>query len=162
MAADASNEKKVIIPSYVSLLSTNMLKATADEDDSRDDNIYDEGQESAALEAVSLATPMTEFPLSTKGEVTSKPTSRSESRSRVRFEEDEGAPEKPPRPMSPRQQAEITLIEAFPSIDAKVVKAVLTASGGQVEPAFNALLGKYHPWRYMLHSLIQSYRHVRS
>jgi len=53
----------------------------------------------------------------------------------------EAAPEKPPRPLSPRQQSEITLIEAFPSIDSGVVKAVLTASGGQVEPAFNALLG---------------------
>ena len=51
------------------------------------------------------------------------------------------APPKPPRPLSPRQQAENTLKEAFPTIDAAVVKAVLTASGGKVEPAFNALLG---------------------
>lgn len=55
--------------------------------------------------------------------------------------EDE-APPKPPRPLSPQQQAENTLKEAFPSIDATVVKAVLRASGGQVEPAFNALLGE--------------------
>lgn len=55
--------------------------------------------------------------------------------------EDE-APPKPPRPLSPRQQNEQTLREAFPSIDAAVVKAVLTASGGKVEPAFNALLGR--------------------
>ena len=55
--------------------------------------------------------------------------------------EDE-APPKPPRPLSPQQQAENTLKEAFPSIDAAVVKAVLMASGGRVEPAFNALLGK--------------------
>lgn len=54
--------------------------------------------------------------------------------------EDE-APPKPPRPLSPQQQAENTLKEAFPSIDAAVVKAVLMASGGRVEPAFNALLG---------------------
>lgn len=59
--------------------------------------------------------------------------------------EDE-APPKPPRPLSPQQQAENTLKEAFPSIDAAVVKAVLTASGGQVEPAFNALLGKSALW----------------
>ena len=52
-------------------------------------------------------------------------------------------PPQPPRPLSPRQQAENTLKEAFPSIDAAVVKAVLTASGGQVEPAFHALLGPY-------------------
>lgn len=42
--------------------------------------------------------------------------------------------------MSPQQQAENTLIEAFPGIDAKVVKAVLVASSWKVEPAFNALL----------------------
>ncbi|MCJ1390439.1 ubiquitin-binding protein cue5 [Xylographa bjoerkii] len=52
------------------------------------------------------------------------------------------APLQPPRPLSPRQQSENTLREAFPSIDAAVVKAVLTASGGQLEPAFHALLGK--------------------
>lgn len=56
-------------------------------------------------------------------------------------EEDVQAPPKPARPSSPQAQAEHTLIEAFPSIDAKVVKAVLVASGGQLEPAFNALLG---------------------
>jgi hypothetical protein len=55
--------------------------------------------------------------------------------------EEEVPPPKPPRPLSPQQQAENTLKEAFPSIDAAVVKAVLTASGGRVEPAFNALLG---------------------
>lgn len=57
------------------------------------------------------------------------------------FQEEEAPPAKPPRPMSPQAQAEATLVEAFPSIDSKVIKAVLVASGGQVEPAFNALLG---------------------
>lgn len=57
------------------------------------------------------------------------------------IEEEEVPPPKPPRPLSPQQQAENTLKEAFPSIDAAVVKAVLMASGGRVEPAFNALLG---------------------
>ncbi|KAI9728691.1 MAG: ubiquitin-binding protein cue5 [Chrysothrix sp. TS-e1954] len=65
---------------------------------------------------------------------------RTSSQRNVHFDEGD-APPKPPRPASPQQQAESTLIEAFPSIDSKVVKAVLTASGGQVEPAFNALLG---------------------
>lgn len=51
-------------------------------------------------------------------------------------------PPKPPRPANPLQQAENTLKEAFPSIDPSVVKAVLRASGGNVEPAFNALLGR--------------------
>lgn len=58
---------------------------------------------------------------------------------RVSFQ-DEAPPPKPPRPISPQAQAEHTLIEAFPAIDTKVVKAVLVASGGKVEPAFNALL----------------------
>ena len=62
----------------------------------------------------------------------------------VSFQEDVPPP-KPPRPLSPQAQAEATLIEAFPSIDTKVVKAVLVASGGHVEPAFNALLGMTDP-----------------
>jgi CUE domain len=54
---------------------------------------------------------------------------------------EEAPPPKPPRPLSPHAQAENTLKEAFPTIDAAVVKAVLIASGGRLEPAFNALLG---------------------
>lgn len=80
----------------------------------------------------------TETMSDTKTETPSRP------RSRVRFQEDEmeeQAPPKPPRPLTPQTQAENTLIEAFPTIDIKVVRAVLKASGGQVEPAFNALLG---------------------
>lgn len=44
--------------------------------------------------------------------------------------------------MSSQQQAQATLQEAFPSIDGVVVRAVLVASGGQIEPAFTALLSK--------------------
>ena len=55
--------------------------------------------------------------------------------------EEDAAPVKPPRPLSPQAQAVHTLIEAFPGTDVKVIKAVLMASGGKVEPAFNALLG---------------------
>ncbi|KAI9847859.1 MAG: ubiquitin-binding protein cue5 [Thelocarpon superellum] len=58
---------------------------------------------------------------------------------------EEAPPPKPPRPVDPFQQAEATLKEAFPTIDAAVVKAVLVASGGRVEPAFNALLGMSDP-----------------
>lgn len=57
----------------------------------------------------------------------------------------EAAPPKPPRPLSPRQQAENTLKEAFPSVDASVVKAVLMASNFDVERAFHALLGSWGP-----------------
>jgi hypothetical protein len=77
-------------------------------------------------------------------ETPTKPTVR-KSVSFQEPEEDGPPPSKPPRPLSPQQQAENTLIEAFPSIDTKVVKAVLTASGGKVEPAFNALLGMSDP-----------------
>ncbi|KAK5168305.1 ubiquitin-binding protein cue5 [Saxophila tyrrhenica] len=77
------------------------------------------------------------------------PTQRPHSaRKSVSFQDpqdDAPPPAKPPRPLSPQQQAENTLIEAFPSIDTKVVKAVLNASGGKVEPAFNALLGMSDP-----------------
>ena len=72
-------------------------------------------------------------------------------------------PQKPPRPLSPQQQAESTLKEAFPSIDAAVVKAVLIASGGRVEPAFNALLGKLvFLSHYITFLIFDIHRHVRS
>lgn len=58
---------------------------------------------------------------------------------------DDNPPAKPPRPVNSRDQAEHTLREAFPDIDQSVIKAVLTASGGQLEPAFNALLGMSDP-----------------
>lgn len=58
------------------------------------------------------------------------------------LENTEAPPPMPPRPLSPHQQAETTLKEAFPSIDAGVVKAVLVASGWDVERAFHALLGR--------------------
>ncbi|KAL4740828.1 hypothetical protein BDV11DRAFT_184525 [Aspergillus similis] len=57
----------------------------------------------------------------------------------------ETAPPKPPRPLSPRQQAENTLKEAFPSVEVSVVKAVLVASSYDVERAFHALLGMTDP-----------------
>ena len=55
---------------------------------------------------------------------------------------DDIGPPQPPRPVDARLQAETTLKEAFPSIDAAVIRAVLMASGGSLEPAFNALLGE--------------------
>lgn len=57
----------------------------------------------------------------------------------------ENAPPKPPRPISAQKEAENTLKEAFPTVDAAVIRAVLIASGGKVEPAFNALLGMTDP-----------------
>lgn len=81
-------------------------------------------------------------------ETANKPADKAPSpKPRVSFQEqnEEIPPTKPPRPQSPQQQAENTLIEAFPSIDTKVVQAVLAASGGKVEPAFNALLGMTDP-----------------
>lgn len=57
----------------------------------------------------------------------------------------EVAPAKPPRPLTAQQEAEKTLKEAFPGIDAAVIRAVLIASGGKIEPAFNALLGMTDP-----------------
>ncbi|KAI1802727.1 hypothetical protein F4811DRAFT_528207 [Daldinia bambusicola] len=58
---------------------------------------------------------------------------------------EENAPPKPPRPLTERQKNELILKEAFPSIELPVIKAVLTASGGQIDPAFNALLGMSDP-----------------
>ncbi|KAM5343064.1 hypothetical protein ACJ41O_014030 [Fusarium nematophilum] len=57
----------------------------------------------------------------------------------------ETAPPKPPRPLTEAQKNELILKEAFPTVDQGVIKAVLRASGGRVEPAFNALLEMTDP-----------------
>ncbi len=54
-------------------------------------------------------------------------------------------PSKPSRPLTEQQKNEAILKEAFPSIDLTVIKAVLAASAGQIDPAFNALLGMSDP-----------------
>ncbi|KAL0940760.1 CUE domain-containing protein [Colletotrichum truncatum] len=54
-------------------------------------------------------------------------------------------PAKPPRPSTETQKNEDILKEAFPSIDISVIKAVLRASGGRIDPAFNALLEMTDP-----------------
>ena len=83
----------------------------------------------------------------------------------VRFNEEatEIPPQKPPRPVDPQVQAQNTLVEAFPSVDANVVKAVLVASGGKVEPAFNALLSTWLPVASMwVRGIANQRRHVGS
>jgi hypothetical protein len=57
----------------------------------------------------------------------------------------EQVPSKPPRPVTEQQKNELMLKEAFPSIDINVIRAVLTASNGRIDPAFNALLGMSDP-----------------
>lgn len=54
-------------------------------------------------------------------------------------------PPKPPRPLSPFSQAHLTLSEAFPTVEPNVVRAVLVASSGLVDPAFNGLLSLSDP-----------------
>jgi len=83
----------------------------------------------------------------------------------VRFNEEatEIPPQKPPRPVDPQVQAQNTLIEAFPDVDPNVVKAVLVASGGKVEPAFNALLSTWLPiWFMVVRGIANQRRHVGS
>ena len=55
---------------------------------------------------------------------------------------EETAPPKPPRPLTEAQKNQQILKEAFPGVDDGVIKAILSASGSRVEPAFNALLGE--------------------
>ncbi|KAH8678086.1 hypothetical protein BX600DRAFT_451410 [Xylariales sp. PMI_506] len=60
-------------------------------------------------------------------------------------EADDVPPPQPPRPLTEAQKKEQILKEAFPNIDLTVIKAVLVASRGQIDPAFNALLGMSDP-----------------
>lgn len=47
--------------------------------------------------------------------------------------------------MTEQQKNQMMLKEAFPTLDEAVIKAVLTASGGRIDPAFNALLEMTDP-----------------
>lgn len=58
---------------------------------------------------------------------------------------EEAPPPKPPRPTTEQQKNEAILKEAFPGMEASVIKAVLIASGGRIDPAFNALLAMSDP-----------------
>ncbi|ODV78542.1 uncharacterized protein CANTADRAFT_42018, partial [Suhomyces tanzawaensis NRRL Y-17324] len=49
-------------------------------------------------------------------------------------------PAQPPRPVDPLTQVTNDLKDAFPNIEDKLITAVLIASQGSVDPAFNALL----------------------
>ncbi|EQK98983.1 CUE domain protein [Ophiocordyceps sinensis CO18] len=58
---------------------------------------------------------------------------------------DEPVPPKPPRPQNETQTNVMILKEAFPRVEEPVIKAILRASGGRVEMAFNALLEMSDP-----------------
>lgn len=53
---------------------------------------------------------------------------------------EEEAPAPPPRPISPLTQIKQDLKDAFPNVEEKLITAVLIASQGNPDPAFNALL----------------------
>lgn len=53
---------------------------------------------------------------------------------------EEVPPPKPTRPLTPKQEAEKNLKDAFPSIEAKLITTVLIASNYKLEAAFNSLL----------------------
>jgi hypothetical protein len=99
---------------------------------------------------------------STQENVASTPPTSKSPKPGVRFNEEatEIPPPKPPRPVDAQVQAQNTLIEAFPGIDSNVVKAVLVASGGKVEPAFNALLSIWRPV-WSTGAVANKHRHVR-
>lgn len=54
-------------------------------------------------------------------------------------------PPKPPRPLTEEQKNQQMLKEAFPTVEDSVIRAVLRASGGRIESAFNALLEMTDP-----------------
>ncbi|KAF5093386.1 hypothetical protein D0Z00_004092 [Geotrichum galactomycetum] len=71
--------------------------------------------------------------------------SKSDNDAAKKDSEEAEAPPQPPRPLSEFQKSQLTLTEAFPSVEANVVRAVLIAASGQVDPAFNGLLSLTDP-----------------
>ncbi|KAL7623982.1 ubiquitin-binding protein cue5 [Parahypoxylon ruwenzoriense] len=79
------------------------------------------------------------------GDDNAHPTSTTSSAANPAGATEGTAPPKPPRPLTEQQKNELMLKEAFPNIEVAVIKAVLSASGGRIDPAFNALLGMSDP-----------------
>ncbi|KAK3314967.1 hypothetical protein B0H66DRAFT_583716 [Apodospora peruviana] len=75
---------------------------------------------------------------------TTKPAATTPTKTNAAASE-EAPPPKPPRPVSQTHEHEQMLKEAFPTVELPVIKAVLTASAGHVERAFNALLQMTDP-----------------
>lgn len=73
-------------------------------------------------------------------------------------QEEETPPPKPPRPLTTFEQTQLTLTEAFPSVQSDVVRALLIASGGEVDPAFNGLLSLTDPDYKLEESLLKPAR----
>ncbi|KAK1688624.1 hypothetical protein BDP55DRAFT_656533 [Colletotrichum godetiae] len=86
-----------------------------------------------------------EAPTTSQATTTNSNTTSSNMTSSTPAAAAEAAPPKPPRPSGETQKTEDILKEAFPSIDISVIKAVLRASGGKIDPAFNALLEMTDP-----------------
>lgn len=59
--------------------------------------------------------------------------------------EENTSPAPPPKPLSPHQQALATLQEAFPSVEPGVIEAILEIQHGNMEAAFEVLLGMSDP-----------------
>ncbi|KAM0087517.1 ubiquitin-binding protein cue5 [Fusarium odoratissimum] len=81
----------------------------------------------------------------TPAAATNTTTTQTQAQAQAPSPTNETAPPKPPRPVSEAQKNETILKEAFPSVELSVIKAVLRASGGRVEPAFHALLEMTDP-----------------
>lgn len=99
------------------------------------------GAAGTASEPPKAATPTTTATATTTTTSASRPPAPTVSD----VDDEEAPPPKPPRPVTEQQKNEAILKEAFPSIDASVIKAVLIASGGRIDPAFNALLAMSDP-----------------
>ncbi|KAF4437851.1 CUE domain [Fusarium acutatum] len=81
----------------------------------------------------------------TPAAATNTTTTQAQAQAQAPSPMNEIAPPKPPRPVSEAQKNETILKEAFPTVEPSVIKAVLRASGGRVEPAFHALLEMTDP-----------------
>ncbi|CAG7558459.1 unnamed protein product [Fusarium equiseti] len=106
----------------------------------------DDVQESGILGGDDGNTTTTTAAAATNTSQTQAPTqAAAPAQAQVQTPTNETVPPQPPRPVSETQQNETILKEAFPSVEMSVIKAVLRASGGRVEPAFNALLEMTDP-----------------
>jgi len=104
-----------------------------DDDDAPDTSIVEDSRQVAA--PVATSTQSTTIQSTTTQPAVTEPTHLGASV--------DVPPQKPPRPLTEMQKKVNSLKEMFPSVDLPVIKAVLSASRGDLDPAIHALLGGF-------------------
>lgn len=158
----AKNEKKVEELKKVEPKSTELEEPKKETSEVAEPDVKDEAKAEIETESDSKAETKTDSKTETKTdsktELESDSKTETGAKAETKPDDPPTPPPKPPRPLSPFSASHLTLSEAFPTVEPNIVRAVLIASSGLVDPAFNGLLSLSDPDYKLDERLIQQQR----